>query len=472
MVSARISALPVVQDTRLIGLVTETDLLRILSDVMPNGRTESGRSRHELGDLDHGHSRERQIGAGTRGERGVPRARVSLRILELDQIRRTPTPAAAPHRLRAGCGVPGARLDGHAADGSPCPRHHRRDRPPPCVAGSGPRRHLALRRGPDRVPAGGRPGTRAQPLGQQCPTRHLWARRPARRHRTRRQRAVRARPRAGAGHRLGPGVRRRGGASHRGSGCSVRGGTEGPALGTAGWAIWITGRPGTGKTTVASRLVEALATREVPVRVLDLDETRRHLVPGRRVSDAEQEILHRTLAYATKLLTEAGTAVIIDAAAPRRAWRQTARELVPCFAEIYLVCPVALCVDRERAARWGLGGKAPVLPPPTGRRRARHHPGLRGVPPAGAHRPYRRRRPFDGRTEDPVPGPATAPIARDGAQNAVNRRPRSTAGDQPTGNRSAQSTSRNPERSRSRQPPDDRRLPGAAERLVDREGAS
>jgi CBS domain-containing protein len=34
MLSARISALPVVQDTRLIGLVTETDLLRILSDVM------------------------------------------------------------------------------------------------------------------------------------------------------------------------------------------------------------------------------------------------------------------------------------------------------------------------------------------------------------------------------------------------------------------------------------------------------
>jgi len=34
MLSARCSALPVVQDTRLIGLVTETDLLGILSDVM------------------------------------------------------------------------------------------------------------------------------------------------------------------------------------------------------------------------------------------------------------------------------------------------------------------------------------------------------------------------------------------------------------------------------------------------------
>jgi adenylylsulfate kinase len=143
-------------------------------------------------------------------------------------------------------------------------------------------------------------------------------------------------------------------------------GTEEPAFSTAGWAIWITGRPGTGKTTVASRVVEALATRAVPVRVLDLDEARRHLVPGRRPSEAEREILHRALAYATKLLTEAGTAVIVDAAAPRRDWRQTARELVPCFAEVYLVCPAAVCVNRERAARWGLGGKAPAFPPPTG----------------------------------------------------------------------------------------------------------
>ena len=118
---------------------------------------------------------------------------------------------------------------------------------------------------------------------------------------------------------------------------------------------------------MASRIVETLATRAVPVRGLDLDEVRGHLVPGRRVSEAEREILHRALAYATKLLTEAGTAVIIDAAAPRRDWRQTARELVPYFAEVYLVCPAAVCVDRERAARWGLGGKAPALSPPTGR---------------------------------------------------------------------------------------------------------
>ena len=37
MLSARISALPVVEDTRLIGIVTETDLLRILSDALRKG---------------------------------------------------------------------------------------------------------------------------------------------------------------------------------------------------------------------------------------------------------------------------------------------------------------------------------------------------------------------------------------------------------------------------------------------------
>ena len=157
-------------------------------------------------------------------------------------------------------------------------------------------------------------------------------------------------------------------AAHRIADLAVRlaAGTEGPALSTPGWAIWITGRPGTGKTTVTSRVVEALATRAVPVRVLALDEVRSQLAPGRRVSETDREILHRALAYATKLLTEAGTAVIIDAAAPHRSWRQAAREMVPCFAEVYLVCPAEVCVDRERSVRWGLNGKAPALPPTGG----------------------------------------------------------------------------------------------------------
>jgi adenylylsulfate kinase len=133
--------------------------------------------------------------------------------------------------------------------------------------------------------------------------------------------------------------------------------------GSASWAIWITGRPGSGKTTLAERVAETLDARGVRVRVLDLAAARRLLLPERPGSEAEQEIAHRALAYTAKLLTEAGVAVILDATAPRRAWRQAARELIPCFAEVQLVCPVEVCVERERAARWGLGGESPAEAP-------------------------------------------------------------------------------------------------------------
>jgi adenylylsulfate kinase len=130
-----------------------------------------------------------------------------------------------------------------------------------------------------------------------------------------------------------------------------------------GWAIWITGRPGSGKSTLAARVAESLRARGVAVRVLDLGPLQRFLLDGRSADEAEQDIVHRALAYAARLLTEAGVSVIVDATAPRRAWRDTARALIPCFAEIQLVCPTEVCLERERAVRWGLTFD-PVAAPP------------------------------------------------------------------------------------------------------------
>ena len=75
--------------------------------------------------------------------------------------------------------------------------------------------------------------------------------------------------------------------------------------------------------------------------------------------------VHRVLAYAAKLLTEAGISVIVDATATRRAWRDAARALIPGFAEVQLQCPLETCLERERAARWGLTFEAgPGRPAP------------------------------------------------------------------------------------------------------------
>jgi len=124
--------------------------------------------------------------------------------------------------------------------------------------------------------------------------------------------------------------------------------------GRPGWTIWITGRPGSGKSTLAARVADALRDRGVHVSVLDLGPVQRFLLAGRPGDAAEQDIVHRALAHAASLLSGIGVSVIVDATAARRAWRDAARALVPCFAEVQLVCPTEVCLERERAVRWGL----------------------------------------------------------------------------------------------------------------------
>jgi adenylylsulfate kinase len=119
-----------------------------------------------------------------------------------------------------------------------------------------------------------------------------------------------------------------------------------------GWAIWITGRPGSGKSTLTTHVAEALAGRGVRARILDHASARRFLLGERFLSDAEQDFVHRVLAYAAKLLTEAGVSVILDSTASRRTWRDAARALVPRFAEVQLVCDPEVALERERADRW------------------------------------------------------------------------------------------------------------------------
>ena len=125
----------------------------------------------------------------------------------------------------------------------------------------------------------------------------------------------------------------------------------------AGWAIWITGLPGSGKTTIASATADALARYGVDARVLELGELL-GFIAGCADTPLAELIAHRALVYAAKVLTDFGVAVIIDATAPARSWRELARDLIPRFAEVQLLCPAEVCATRERAMRWRLIGCA------------------------------------------------------------------------------------------------------------------
>jgi adenylylsulfate kinase len=137
------------------------------------------------------------------------------------------------------------------------------------------------------------------------------------------------------------------------------------------WAIWITGPPGSGKTTLARGVASALRDRGIGVKVLALEEIEGVLTPELAHTGDEREIVYRALVYMAKLLTESDVPVIIDAPGHRRSC-ELARRLIPLFVEVELRCPAAVCVERGemRKAR-------PQMPPGAGAPGSAAEPDLR-----------------------------------------------------------------------------------------------
>jgi len=113
------------------------------------------------------------------------------------------------------------------------------------------------------------------------------------------------------------------------------------------WAIWLTGLPGSGKTVIAQKVKQLLEQSAVEAKILQLDEIRKVITPTPTYSEAERDIVYSSLAYMAKLLTQVGTNVIIDATGNRLRYRELARKLIPNFAEVYLQCPLEVCIRRE-----------------------------------------------------------------------------------------------------------------------------
>lgn len=117
--------------------------------------------------------------------------------------------------------------------------------------------------------------------------------------------------------------------------------------GKMAFAVWFTGLPGSGKTAIASRAAAQLEKDGINVKILQLDEIRRVLTPNPKYTDEERDIVYASLAYMAKLLAECGVNVFIDATANRRRYRDAARSIIPRFAELYIRCPLEVCMQRE-----------------------------------------------------------------------------------------------------------------------------
>jgi adenylylsulfate kinase len=109
-------------------------------------------------------------------------------------------------------------------------------------------------------------------------------------------------------------------------------------------ALWITGLPGSGKSTLADEI-----KKSHPAFVLiRMDELRKVITPQPTYSETEREIVYRAMVYLAKKLTESEHDVIIDATGHLRRWRDLARQLIVRYGEVYLQCPIELCIGREQ----------------------------------------------------------------------------------------------------------------------------
>jgi adenylylsulfate kinase len=113
------------------------------------------------------------------------------------------------------------------------------------------------------------------------------------------------------------------------------------------FAVWLTGLPASGKSAIAKALLGELHARGVDPAVLESDVLRTQLTPFPRYDEAERDYLYKTLAHLGAFLVQHDTAVIFDATANKRAYRDAARRDIARFAEVFVDTPLEVCVARD-----------------------------------------------------------------------------------------------------------------------------
>ena len=130
------------------------------------------------------------------------------------------------------------------------------------------------------------------------------------------------------------------------------------------FAIWVTGLPASGKSSLVRALTAQLADYGIDVAVLESDVLRQIFTPHPRYDEDERQLFYRQMVFVGTLLTQHGVPVIFDATANRRQFRDEARRNIPRFLEVFVDCPVETCIARDpkgiyRKAREGEAGNVP-----------------------------------------------------------------------------------------------------------------
>lgn len=113
--------------------------------------------------------------------------------------------------------------------------------------------------------------------------------------------------------------------------------------------VWLTGRSGAGKSTIAGALQAFLDARGEHAVILDGDEVRTGLCSDLGFSDEDRRENIRRIAEVAKLMADTGAIVLVSVISPFRSGRDAARALFAEgeFFEVYIDTPAQVAEMRD-----------------------------------------------------------------------------------------------------------------------------
>lgn len=114
-----------------------------------------------------------------------------------------------------------------------------------------------------------------------------------------------------------------------------------------GFAVWLTGLPGTGKTTISNELTKLYRERGLKTETMDGDEVRMGLSADLGFSKEDRQEHAKRVVFVSKLLARNGVAVNVALISPYREFREHARDEIDNFVEVFVKTPLEVCMERD-----------------------------------------------------------------------------------------------------------------------------
>lgn len=112
--------------------------------------------------------------------------------------------------------------------------------------------------------------------------------------------------------------------------------------------LWLTGRPASGKTTLARAVTARYAAEEHTILHIDGDELRAHLCADLGFSASDRAENVRRAASVANLLNAQGCDVVVSLISPLQVHRDIARSIVgEGFREVFVDCAPDVCEARD-----------------------------------------------------------------------------------------------------------------------------